>query len=90
MEDVLTKYNTKITGLTNEESLKRQKKYGLNLIEEKKATPLIILFLNQFIDILIILLLIASIAAYAIGDVIDSAVIILAVLLNTIMGKHIR
>ena len=86
MEDVLTKYNTKITGLTNEESLKRQKKYGLNLIEEKKATPLIILFLNQFIDILIILLLIASIAAYAIGDVIDSAVIILAVLLNTIMG----
>ena len=86
MKYILTKYNTNITGLTNEESLKRQKKYGLNLIEEKKATPLIILFLNQFIDILIILLLIASIAAYAIGDVIDSAVIILAVLLNTIMG----
>lgn len=44
------------------------------------------LFLSQFADVLIGLLLVAAIAAYAIGDVIDAGVILLAVLLNTILG----
>ena len=86
MEDILSKYNTSIQGLSEDEALKRQKEYGLNKLDEKKQTPLIILFLSQFIDILIALLLIAAIASIAIGDYIDAGVIILAVLLNTILG----
>ena len=86
MEDILSKYNTSIQGLSEGEALKRQKEYGLNKLDEKKQTPLIILFLSQFIDILIALLLIAAIASIAIGDYIDAGVIILAVLLNTILG----
>ena len=74
------------TGLTANEVIERQKKYGLNKLDEKKPTPLAILFLSQFADILIGLLLIAAVAAYAIGDVIDAGVIVLAVLLNVIMG----
>ena len=75
-----------MNGLSRSEVLKRQKEYGLNKIEEKKPTPLIKLFLIQFVDILIGLLLVAAVAAYAIGDVIDAGVILLAVLLNVIMG----
>ena len=86
MQDILDRYNTRIEGLSQEEVLKRQNEYGLNKIEEKKPTPLIKLFLIQFVDVLIGLLLIAAFAAYAIGDVIDAAVILLAVLLNVIMG----
>ena len=86
MEKILQKLNTSAEGLNHEEVLKRQKEYGLNKIDEKKATPLTVLFLSQFVDILIGLLLVAAVAAYAIGDVIDAAVIILAVLLNVIMG----
>ena len=74
------------TGLTTEEVIERQKKYGLNKLDEKKATPLIILFLSQFVDILLGLLIVAAIAAYTIGDIIDAGVILLAVLLNVIMG----
>lgn len=73
-------------GLTATEVTKRQEKYGLNKLDEKKPTPLAILFLSQFVDILIGLLLVAAVAAYAIGDVIDACVIVLAVLLNVIMG----
>ena len=73
-------------GLDTSEVLKRQKEYGLNKLEEKKPTPLIILFLSQFVDVLIGLLLVAAAAAYFIGDFIDAGVIILAVLLNVIMG----
>ena len=38
------------------------------------------LFLEQFIDVLIALLIVAAIAAYFVGDVIDSCVILIAVL----------
>lgn len=86
MSDILTKYETSVNGLTQSEVQKRQTEYGLNRIEEKKPTPLIILFLSQFADILIALLIIAAIASFAIGDVIDAGVILLAVLLNVIMG----
>lgn len=86
MKEILSKYDTSNDGLTEVEVLKRQNKYGPNKIEEKEATPLYVLFLSQFIDILIGLLLVAAVAAYAIGDVIDAGVIILAVLLNVIMG----
>ena len=86
MEYLLKKYESSENGLSKSEVKKRQNKYGLNKIAEKKPTPPIILFFTQFVDILIGLLLVAAVAAYAIGDVIDACVIILAVLLNVIMG----
>ena len=86
MEDVLSQYETSLTGLDSAEALKRKEKYGLNKIQEKKPTPLIVLFLSQFVDILIGLLIVAAIASFAIGDIIDAGVIMLAVLLNTIFG----
>lgn len=86
MSDILSEFDTSINGLSDEEVLKRHAKYGLNKLDEKKPTPLIVLFLSQFVDILIGLLLIAAVAAFFVGDVIDAGVILLAVLLNTIMG----
>ena len=84
--DTFAKYKTSKDGLSKNEVLKRQNIYGLNKLDEKKPTPLIILFFSQFVDILIALLIIAAIASFLIGDVIDAGVIILAVLLNTIIG----
>ena len=86
MSDILSKYDTSLEGLGQSEVQKRQKKYGPNEIVEKKPAPLIVLFLSQFVDILIGLLIVAAIASFLIGDLIDAGVIILAVLLNTIMG----
>ena len=86
MSDILTRYDTSLDGLSSSEAEKRQKEYGLNEIAEKPPAPLYILFLSQFVDILIGLLIVAAVAAYAIGDVIDAGVIILAVMLNVIMG----
>ena len=86
MNNLLSKYKTSLNGLTESEAKKRQEEYGLNEINETKATPYYLLFLSQFVDALLLLLFIAAIAAYAIGDVIDSGVIILAILLNVIMG----
>ena len=62
MSDILSEYGTSLNGLSADEARKRQSKYGLNEIIEKKPTPLIVLFLSQFIDILIGLLVVAAIA----------------------------
>lgn len=86
MNDLLSKYKTSSNGLTESEANKKLEEYGLNEINESKPTPYYLLFLSQFVDVLLFLLFIAAIAAYAIGDVIDAGVILLAILLNAIMG----
>ena len=86
MEEFLKKYNTSRDGLSSNEVTKRQKENGLNELQEKKKKSPVVLFLEQFVDVLIALLIVAAIAAYFVGDVIDSCVILIAVLLNTIIG----
>ena len=86
INDTLSKFKTSENGLNESEIKKRQKKYGPNELEEQKVKSPLFLFLEQFVDVLIALLIIATIASYAVGDVIDAGVIILAVLLNVIMG----
>lgn len=86
MKELFDKYATSPEGLKSSEVQKRQLKYGKNILEEKKPTSPVILFLSQFADILIVLLIIAAVAAFAIGDIIDGCVILIAVLLNVIIG----
>ncbi len=86
MSDILTKLQTSADGLTESEVQKRQDTYGLNELIEKKPKSPIKLFVEQFIDVLNGLLFVASIAAFFVGDIIDSVVILLAIILNAILG----
>ena len=86
IKEILKKYNTSKDGLNQSEIANRQEIYGLNELKEEKKQHPIVLFLSQFLEALIILLIIAAIAAYFVGDVIDSYVILLVVFLNAIIG----
>ncbi|WP_414469610.1 calcium-transporting P-type ATPase, PMR1-type [Methanobacterium sp. ACI-7] len=73
-------------GLTTKEAQERSLKYGKNeLVEKDKPGPLS-LFLSQFKEILIIILIFAAIAAYFVGDVIDAVVILIVVVINAVVG----
>lgn len=86
IDETLKELNTTKNGLSSTEAQKRTQQYGTNeLVEEKKDGPLK-KFLLQFKDILIILLIVAAIAAYVVGDVIDAAVILFVVILNATVG----
>ena len=85
--------NTNIQkGLTNQEVQKRQEEQGKNKLKEKKKENIIIRFIKQFNDFMIIILIIASIISAAVSymqgenDYIDSIIIIVIVVLNAIMG----
>ncbi|WP_460008409.1 calcium-transporting P-type ATPase, PMR1-type [Methanobacterium movens] len=86
VKDVLNTLKTSFDGLSIDEARLRQEKYGKNeLVEEEKDSP-IKLFLMQFMDILIILLILAAIAAYFVGDELDAVVILAVVILNACIG----
>ena len=79
-------------GITEEEAKERQKTYGINKLQDKKKETLLVKFIKQFNDFMIIILIIASIVSAVIStiqgenDYIDSIIIIAIVVLNAIMG----
>lgn len=81
-----------INGLTKEEIDERIKKYGENKLTEKKKESVLVKFVKQFNDFMIIILIIAAvisaIMSYVEGsnDYLDSIIIIFIVVLNAIMG----
>jgi len=84
--EVISKLSSSANGLSNSEAKERLKRYGYNEIVEKKK-PAIFLFLRQFANFLIIILLIATlISAFLLGEVLDAVVILLIVLFMAIMG----
>jgi Ca2+-transporting ATPase len=86
LHKVLEELKTSHKGLSEEEAQSRLSVYGPNeLKREKQISPLKI-FLRQFMNILIIVLLFASAIAYLIGDVTDAILIFAVILLNSIFG----
>jgi Ca2+-transporting ATPase len=78
--------NTSKQGLHSAEVEERQKRYGKNELTEKKKISVFALFLHQFKDVMIFILLIAAVISIAVGDIKDAVVIIIIVLLNAVIG----
>lgn len=73
-------------GLSAVEAEKRLIKNGKNLLERDKKKPFIILFLSQFKDAMICILIIAAIISAAAGGLIDSVIIFMVVFCNSLLG----
>ena len=91
-EDVLKMLGTDKNGLTQNQAKENQKKYGKNeLAEGKKKNPFI-LFLEQYKDFLVIILIIAAIISGVLGDIESAIVIFVVITINAILGtvQHIK
>lgn len=73
-------------GLPPAESKKRLEEFGFNELEEKKKIPAWMLFLNQFKDFMIVILMAAAVLSGFMGDATDTIIILVIVLLNAIVG----
>ncbi len=90
-EDIFKTLNSNIDGLDSEEAKKRLSDYGQNIILNKKKTPLILRFLKQFNDTMIIILLVVAVLLYFYGcfyshEYTDTIVILFVVFINAIVG----
>ena len=86
VDEVLQALRAEKEGLSTEEVQKRLKEYGPNELKKEKRKSPVRLFLEQFTDILIIILLIATALSMAIGEVYDAIVIIAIVIACAVLG----
>jgi len=87
LQDLLEKWNVDINkGLTTEQAKQRLETFGLNQLESDPPTPIWRLFLEQFNDILVILLIAACIVSMALGQYAAGTTIVIIVMFNAILG----
>lgn len=91
VEELYKELNTSISGLTEEEASKRLERYGENKLAERKKKSNFIIFLNQFNDLMIILLIFASVFSAVISYIqkesyADSVIILIIVVINATLS----
>ncbi|MFA4817131.1 MAG: HAD-IC family P-type ATPase [Parcubacteria group bacterium] len=85
-DEVLQKFNTSLSGLSNEEVGKRLEKYGFNRLPEAKAEGLAAIFWRQFRSPLIYVLLLAALAVFFTSEISDGFVILFIIFFNAVIG----
>ena len=83
---VLKQMQTSEEGLTSQEAEKRIAEYGPNQLDEGKTKSLLMKFLDQFKDFMIIVLLVAAVVSGVFGDISDAVIILVVVILNAVLG----
>ena len=73
-------------GLTEKEAAERLKAQGENTLGESRRTGPMRIFLGQFRDVMVMILLGATVVSVLLGEISDAVTIILIVLLNAILG----
>jgi Ca2+-transporting ATPase len=84
---VLKELNTDLhTGLTEGEVKTRLEKYGYNELKKEEGVSPLTLFINQFKNVLIIILLIATVLSALVGETFDAALILVIVAFCAVLG----
>ena len=85
-EETMKAVNGSTEPLTEEQVRANQEKYGPNELVEGKKKTILQIFLEQYKDFLVIILIIAAIASGFMGDIESAAVILIVITMNAILG----
>lgn len=85
-QSIFTRHHSHPSGLSSEEAESLLKKYGPNTLREAKKKPLILVFLEEFKDLMVLILIGATILAFLSGETTDAVIILIVVLLNAAIG----
>ena len=84
--ELFQKLDCRETGLSQEDAADRLAKYGANELNAGKQKSVLQIFLGQFADFLVLILILAAVISACMGDV-ESMIVILAVItMNAILG----
>lgn len=87
INDLLSALNSDIqTGLSEEEAKHRVEVYGPNELVRIEKSPWYQVFLRQFTNVLILILIVAAAISLAIGELGDAVTILVIIVLNGILG----
>lgn len=86
VKETIEKLNTSENGLSEEEVKKRLEKYGKNELREKLKTPKWLLFLSQFKELLVLVLIVAGVISFLIGSYKTAIAMFVIVFINAVIG----
>ncbi len=86
IKEVFEDLNSSTEGLTSDDVDKRIERYGLNELIETKKKSVFMMFLDQFRDFMIMILIAAAVVSGIIGELVDTIAIVVIVILNAIIG----
>lgn len=86
ISEVMKACETSENGLSHEEIIKRHQQFGYNILDEKKKENTFMIFLKQFQDLLVIILIIAAIISGMSGQIESTIVIVSVIIVNAILG----
>ena len=87
-EDVLQELNTSKEGLNQKEIQERRGRYGKNELPKKKKETIWHIFFSEFKDTIILLLMVAVLASFLVGEAMDAFAILFIVLIDVCMGAY--
>lgn len=88
VNETLKLCHSSIYGLSSQDVKLHQEKYGKNVLLKQKNESPIKIFINQFKDLLVIILIISAIISGLSGQFESTIVIIVVIVMNAILGTH--
>ena len=91
-DEIFEKLGVNTEGLTSEKAKETLEKNGENVLQEGKKKTVLQVFLSQFADLLVIILIAAAVISLISGNVESTIVIFAVIILNAILGtaQHIK
>lgn len=86
LKDVFEEFETSRDGLKDSEASIRLERDGKNELEAEAQESILSIFLSQFKDLLVIVLIVASMISIAVGELESAIVILIVITLNSILG----
>lgn len=85
-DEVKKQVNGSLEPLTDAEIRAHQEKYGPNELQEEKKKSVAMIFLEQYKDFLVIILIVSAIISGFMGDMESAIVILIVITINAILG----
>ena len=91
-DEIFEKLKVKSDGLSKDKAKELLEKHGENVLQEGKKKTALQVFLSQFADLLVIILIVAALISLVSGNIESTIVIIAVIILNAILGtaQHLK
>ena len=91
-DEVLNSLGVTTDGLSSDKAKELLEKNGKNILQEGKKKSVLQVFLSQFADLLVIILIVAAIISIFSGNLESTIVIFAVIILNAILGtvQHVK
>ena len=87
-DELFQHFQTERNGLDSREVRRRQLKYGYNTLPQKKRKSILVIFLKELMDPIVILLMIAIMASVLVGEVVDAIAIACIIFVDLVIGTY--